>query len=585
MDARAIKDEILNHKCNITKLDTYLKTNFKNTIQAIINVLFDYIKKDASRNYKRIDELLNKLEDILNKLEDETKIRIIQKSADELLTRINNHLKKKKTKEIDEIKLRLQKLADTSRKKSRKVYVDHKVEVLKKVIHEERNLTRLGQIINSENSVFKSKDAKILFEDILKIYVKLNEYDSDSIYYFKVISMILSSKNRYLILQEKTRYLEILKSAKKTHSLELIINKFSNNYKVSIEELEKIYDISFDFSPRIKEMYTYPRTTIPHQNLSKMPSITIDEEGSSCIDDAISVYKNYDGTYTLRIDITSIPAVIPHMSYLDKNAYRRAETIYTQSGAISIYPNEICYNKASLLENNYRYVISYFYRIDTNFDIIEDSFEVRCTKTFISNNLSYTQADILLEKENKDDFSQMLLNLSHIASKIDSSSYGYSTINSSQMLEKFMMLPGKSLAKYFSENNYPFIYYNQHKADEKVKKDILKQYGCLRLNGIIDSIITSSEEGMYSNVATGHDSLKLDSYAKVTSPLRSYPQALCEYIIYDILINKKIDNLTLDKWDKIIKEVVPYINDRIRMNRLFQDEYQYLLSKQRIRKK
>ena len=90
---------------------------------------------------------------------------------------------------------------------------------------------------------------------------------------------------------------------------------------------------------------------------------------------------------------------------------------------------------------------------------------------------------------------------------------------------------------------------------------------------------------MYSNVATGHDSLKLDSYAKVTSPLRSYPQALCEYIIYDILINKKIDNLTLDKWDKIIKEVVPYINDRIRMNRLFQDEYQYLLSKQRIRKK
>ena len=41
MDARVIKDEILSHKCNITKLDTYLKTNFKNTIQAIINVLFD----------------------------------------------------------------------------------------------------------------------------------------------------------------------------------------------------------------------------------------------------------------------------------------------------------------------------------------------------------------------------------------------------------------------------------------------------------------------------------------------------------------------------------------------------------------
>ena len=53
----------------------------------------------------------------------------------------------------------------------------------------------------------------------------------------------------------------------------------------------------------------------------------------------------------------------------------------------------------------------------------------------------------------------------------------------------------------------------------------------------------------------------------------------------DIIINGNDDNRSLYTWESIIKEMCPYINDRIRMNKLFQSEYENLLLKNKIRRR
>ena len=102
---------------------------------------------------------------------------------------------------------------------------------------------------------------------------------------------------------------------------------------------------------------------------------------------------------------------------------------------------------------------------------------------------------------------------------------------------------------------------------------------------ILKIIETNYEEGMYSCEPKIHQALGLETYGNITKPLRNYPSAIDEYIIYDTIINKNIDNKTLYGWEETLKEMTPYINNRIRLNKLFQSEYESLLIKNKIRKK
>lgn len=585
MDSKVIKEEILSHKFNEKKIDIYVKKDFKATIQAIINAIYKLIK-EHSKNEEKVSILLNKLEEITISTDNKEKLIIIYKLIDELITRINKHLSKQISVELQKSLItRLRQIISDSKNRGK----EQKIIILEKIIFEEQDLSKIYKIFNSSDKLVKYKECQIVFEKLIKEYITLEENSNKAMYYYKVISLMLASKQRNMILSERVKYLKILKNVRKTKTIESIINKLNYDYKVDLEEVKRRYNISFTFPSNLGETLTYNPKFKYHDDLIKYPSITIDDEGNSCHDDAISLYENYDGTYTLRIDIADVPAIVPYNSYVDKIAYQRMENIYTSKKTITIYPPYIAYQLGSLVEEQEKYVLSYFYRIDSNFDIIEDSFCVKSAKTFVTNNLSYEQANILLERGNDDNLSQMLTKLSYIASKNFRSS-SPSIINSESMVGDFATLVNRSVSAYFKQTGYPFMYYVQKRLDEDTKKSLLKGYNGINGNNInceniVNMLISTYEEGMYSIEPKCHEALGIDTYAKVTNPLRLYPSSLCEYIIYDIIINKNIDNATLYKWEAILKEVVPYANERIKLNGLFQKEFEQLLAKNKIRKK
>lgn len=587
MDSKEIKMEILSNKINEKKMNTYLKKDFKSTIQALFNALF-VLLREPIKNQNKINNCLSYMNEVITLTDDKNKLTIICKKIEDVLTRIDKHLKKKNNSEVKEVVTSLKDLLMQIKNKSINKEKNDTTELLRMLIYEEKDLTKLQLIFEKQADILNCVSRKEIFKEILIEYISLEETDQQAIYYFNLISIILSSNNRKHIIYEKDEYIQILNKAKrKTKSIQAIKNKFNKEYSVMLSELEMRYKIKINY-PNC-EGYTEVNMQNKKNHIYdfiKYPSISIDEEGTSCIDDAIYLGKNSDGSYTLRIDIASVPNLIDYNSQLNFEAYRKTETIYTRDFAISIYPDYIAYDKGSLLENNVKYVISFIYQVDSNFDVIEDSLKIVNAKTVVSNNLSFCQANTLLKSENSNYLSDMLKRLSFIASKLEGNSNGVSIINSELIVAKFMKLVSRNISSYCKKEGIPFAYRVYEKLTEEKRRKLLSRYktfSCSRVsNELIKLIEQKSEVGFYSSNPIEHQALGLKTYARITTPLRSYPATLNEYIIFDIIIRNMKDNKTYDKWNEILKQAIPYMNDRIKLNDLFIKEYEQLNAKSRI---
>lgn len=586
MNNKDIKKDILSSKYSEDKLNSYLEKDFRNTIIAIENAIYTIISK-TNNNKLKLDSLITILNKCVDNEEDRDKLIHIYKRIDDLVTRIDKHLPRNKCSNVKDILSRLREIIIKIEKKNRKNYIDETADLLEKIIYEEKDFIKLSKIIKRQKDLFKDKHRRIVFENLLKKYVDLDYRSDEALYYFRIISLILVSESRLYVLIDKEKYIDILIKHKKSKGVAAILSKMEKDYTTSLGELGKRYDISYEFSKLARNgIMNKPDTE--HIDMRSFPSIAIDDEGNECNDDAFCLYPNYDGTYTLRIDISSVPALVKYNSYIDRAAYKRVETIYLSDREIPMYPDIISYNKGSLLENNDRYVMSFFYRVDSDFNIIEDSFKIMPCYVRIAYNLSHEQANILLNGDFSDDLSSMLKNLSYVASKIDGGNK--QIIDSKNIVQKFMSLPNQSISLMFKRLGYPFIYRIHKKADDHVRENVYDEY-CDFINGnnmcrkVLKIIENHYEEGLYSMEPNIHEALGLETYGNITKPLRNYPSAIDQYIIYDTIINGNIDNKSLYTWESIIKEMCPYINNRIRLNKLFQSEYENLVIKNKIKRK
>ena len=113
---------------------------------------------------------------------------------------------------------------------------------------------------------------------------------------------------------------------------------------------------------------------IPDSELSARPpcynnAFTIDPEGSTELDDALSVVEEDDGTYTVGVHITDVSYFIPKDSALDKAAYAHAQSLYPgeQCGHhIPMLPAHVTRNLCSLDRGKPRLAVSTVFRLDAD---------------------------------------------------------------------------------------------------------------------------------------------------------------------------------------------------------------------------
>ena len=102
---------------------------------------------------------------------------------------------------------------------------------------------------------------------------------------------------------------------------------------------------------------------LPDRDLTEVPFVTIDPEGSMDLDQALHISRDGDG-YLLRYAIADVAAFVTPGGALDAECHQRVETLYAPSRRTPLHPEALSEGAASLLPDVVRPALVWEIRLD-----------------------------------------------------------------------------------------------------------------------------------------------------------------------------------------------------------------------------
>ncbi len=325
--------------------------------------------------------------------------------------------------------------------------------------------------------------------------------------------------------------------------------------------------------------------------------ITIDGDDSRDFDDAISLSKNKNGTYTLGVHIADVSHYVKRNSKIDKEALSRSTSIYFPERVIPMLPEKLSNGICSLNEGVDRLTLSLIMNINSSGEVVSyDICEgvIRSKKRMTYNNVQkmldgdknalkeFSELKTLIKNANelKEILSKKRQNRGNIDLTVKESHITVengkinveprSSIEAYKIIEEFMIVANETVAEYVYYMEYPFVYRVHEKPSaEKLEgfKNFLNALGITVkwnaetchpkdfqaiLNKLKESpvysvvnkvMLRSMQKAKYSPENSGHFGLSSKCYCHFTSPIRRYPDLVVHSIIKAILNGKDVLNL------------------------------------------
>lgn len=610
--AKEIKNEILSCDCNYDYIYKSLEDNFEKTMSGVLKGIL-YL-------FKNINNINNK------------------ETLDNIITLLNNYVKDNKHKKtFDKMYNQIQVFLDNISKNfeytkllSVETYISELINIqnkclanpLKKckcdrynfimyLIFEKRDIELLTKYLydNMKDLIVSKSILTSVFINIIENYIKINEDNQIEIHYYnQVLNVFLRGK-----LYEKffkntdNEYMQILKTSDKKFVWDLIV-QIENNMEIEKEELANDYGVSFIF-PKDMEIIKY--TDYGMYDFTEQDTITIDGEHDMCLDDALCVEKNSDGTYKFYIHVANPTPIIPYESNVMQEALRRTETIFMpeEYGDIPIFEPYLSDNILSILPNKKTNVMTFMMTVDTDFSILLDTVKMVPGVIINKNKLSYEKVDEILSCPNGSKLSDDLVLISQICSRLSRENLNIRTFHKLENILKKKNDTNSAKADMSSAhsiveqsmvfvNQLPYIldrYYNlglilpwrvQPECTDVYVKEILSNIDKVNPNDpqfikVAKNYMMNSE---YSHINIGHSGLGVKGYCRIGSGARRAMDDLALYALNDLYINRNKDNLDQKYyfWEKEIKYWCDYANNRISENNLFVEEYAYRYNRGKI---
>ena len=330
-------------------------------------------------------------------------------------------------------------------------------------------------------------------------------------------------------------------------------------------------------------------------DLRDLNIFTIDGEDAKDLDDAISTEELPNGNYKLGVHIADVTHYVKEKSKLDKEALKRATSVYLVDKVIPMLPKQLSNGVCSLNPFEDKLTLSCFMEIDANgkvvkYDICESviNSKARMTYTEVSDILEkddeklkqtfahmvddFVKAEklarILMKRRQKRgaidfDFPEAKIILNGNGEVVDIKHYERRISN--KMIEEFMLVSNETIAEHFYWLQLPFVY-RIHETPSAEKMEDLKKFiatfgytikGDLEnihpkeIQNIVEKIKGTKEEESISTIALrsmkqakyspeciGHFGLAAKYYCHFTSPIRRYPDLQIHRIIKEQLNNK-----------------------------------------------
>lgn len=325
------------------------------------------------------------------------------------------------------------------------------------------------------------------------------------------------------------------------------------------------------------------------RDMRNVTTITIDPVDAKDFDDAISIAYNQKGI-EIGVHIADVAHYVKPNTKLDEEAFKRATSVYLVDRCVPMLPERLSNGICSLKPNVDRLAFSVIFTLDSEGNIIEQW----QGKTVIHSDrrFAYEEAQAIIEGEDGD-YAQEIRLLDTLAKKIRAKRIVAGSIEmggvevrfkldkdnkkpigvyfkqqkeANKLIEEFMLLANKAIAKTLSDATWTNVYRihdtpNIDKLNSLV--DVCNSFGYelsvdsegielkKALNKLLVDIKGEPEENMITTLVTrcmskatytikniGHYGLGFSHYSHFTSPIRRYPDLIAHRILFDFLSKK-----------------------------------------------
>ncbi len=393
-----------------------------------------------------------------------------------------------------------------------------------------------------------------------------------------------------------------------------LLKIFGQKGEHEVEMQSIIYEKGFqsEFPAKIEaEAETLKKvwSPIPADEISKRRDMrdsdvmTIDPIDAKDFDDALHIKKLDDGNFEVGVHIADVSHYVTPGSELDKESADRAFSVYLVDRTIPMLPEVLSNDLCSLNPLEEKLAFSAVFKMNANGDVLDRWFGKTVIKS--KKRFSYEEAQAVLDAETGP-FVEELQTLNSMAKKMAARKKAAGTIefekdeikfeldkdgrpirvikkarmDTHKLVEEFMLLANREVAKYMFEQNKNFggnnigLMYRVHDVPNPERiADLaifLKALGyslpvdeegdvtAQDLNNLLMQVTGKPEEtliktatvrtmskAIYSPINTGHFGLAFDYYTHFTSPIRRYPDLLVHRIVFSYLHGKQMDQKTL----------------------------------------
>ena len=343
------------------------------------------------------------------------------------------------------------------------------------------------------------------------------------------------------------------------------------------------------------------------RDLRDVRMVTIDGEDAKDLDDAVSIERLPNGNYKLGVHIADVSHYVRENNPLDKEALKRATSVYLIDRVIPMLPKKLSNGICSLNPKVDRLTLSCIMEIDHKGKVVDHEIVESIIKT--NERMTYTDVTKILEDNDPelikrydylvDDFKTMeelckilrtkrtkrgaidfeiaeaKIILNELGKPIEIKPYDRAIAN--RMIEEFMLAANETVAEHMFWTHLPFVYrIHENPDDEKLTKfkEFIYNLGYninwteeirpKTLQDIIEKVKGKSEETVvntlllrsmmqarYAPECTGHFGLAAQYYCHFTSPIRRYPDLQIHRIIKEYL-HGKIDEKRTNKLKNIV---------------------------------
>ncbi|GIM31521.1 ribonuclease R [Paraclostridium bifermentans] len=383
---------------------------------------------------------------------------------------------------------------------------------------------------------------------------------------------------------------------------------------VEIASVIREHGLPEEFPKKVLDEAEKVAIEIPQEEIDRrldirdMNIFTIDGEDAKDLDDAVSIEVLDNGNYKLGVHIADVTHYVKEKSKLDKEALKRATSVYLVDKVIPMLPKTLSNGVCSLNPFEDKLTLSVFMEIDHKGEVVKHDIK----ETIINSKarMTYTEVSDILEKDDEKlkntfakvaddfftaeklarilmkrrekrgaidfDFPEAKIILNNDGDVVDIIQYERRISN--RIIEEFMLITNETVAEHFFWLNMPFVYrVHETPAHEKIEtlnkfistfgyviKGDLESVHPKALQGIIEQIHGKTEEkaistimlrslkqARYSPECVGHFGLAAQYYSHFTSPIRRYPDLQIHRIIKEFL-NGKISQKRQDQLAQIV---------------------------------